>query len=146
MFNNIGGKIKALAQVVCWIGIIASVMIGFAYMTIGDEETTIGFFIMILGSLLSWVGSFMTYGFGQLIENSDILVSQNMQLQMGNSGMYRTDKRQWICNRCKNIVYGEICPTCNKDKLDTINKWKQDGLITEEEYYQKLETIKNEQR
>ena len=29
MFDNIGGKIKGLAKTVCWIGIGASVFIGF---------------------------------------------------------------------------------------------------------------------
>ena len=29
MFDNIGGKIKAVAKVICWIGIITSIIIGF---------------------------------------------------------------------------------------------------------------------
>ena len=28
MFNNIGGKIKALAKVMCWIGIVMTVLSG----------------------------------------------------------------------------------------------------------------------
>ena len=29
-----------------------------------------GILIFIVGSLLSWIGSFFTYGFGELVENS----------------------------------------------------------------------------
>lgn len=73
MFDNIGGKIKTLAQVVTWIGIIASVISGFAIMSI-DEEIFVGLIVMIFGALMSWVSSFVLYGFGQLVENSDKLV------------------------------------------------------------------------
>ena len=71
MFENIGGKIKTLAKVVCWIGIVASVILGL----LSRNAITALLFIGI-GSLGSWIGSFMTYGLGQLIENTDILVKQ----------------------------------------------------------------------
>ena len=74
MFDNIGGKIKTLAQVVCWIGIICSVISGIVMMANGDELAFLGFMIMVIGSLVSWVSSFTLYGFGQLIENTDQLV------------------------------------------------------------------------
>ena len=68
MFDNIGGKIKAVAKVICWIGIIASIIIGFI-MLVQDEDTAFaGLLTMVLGSLGSWIGSFITYGFGQLVE------------------------------------------------------------------------------
>jgi len=74
MFDNIGGKIKTLAKVVCWIGIIVSVILGL----LSRNAITALLFIGI-GSLGSWIGSFMTYGFGQLIENTDILVRQGQE-------------------------------------------------------------------
>ena len=37
MFTNIGGKIKALAKVVCWIGIILSVIFGIISIVTGNE-------------------------------------------------------------------------------------------------------------
>ena len=74
MFGNIGGKIKTLAQVVTWIGIIGSVICGFVLMGIDDDLIFTGFIIALFGSLSSWVSSFVLYGFGQLIENTDKLV------------------------------------------------------------------------
>ena len=53
MFDNIGGKIKTLAQVVCWIGIICAVIFGFLIMKNGGDSIFLGFIIMIIGSLIS---------------------------------------------------------------------------------------------
>lgn len=83
MFENIGRKIMMLAKVLCWIGIVGSVMCGGALVAVGitgfggvPAYTAIlgGFAVAALGALFSWIGSFFVYGFGRLIENSDILV------------------------------------------------------------------------
>ena len=69
MFANVGGKIKAVAQVLTWIGIIGSVIGGLSMM---NANFIIGILTAVVGSLLSWVGSLALYGFGELVENSDI--------------------------------------------------------------------------
>ncbi|MBE7024712.1 MAG: hypothetical protein E7408_01485 [Ruminococcaceae bacterium] len=74
MFDNIGGKIKAMSQIITWVGIIVSVVFGIVLMSIDEDMIFIGLMAMIFGSLFSWVSSFILYGFGQLVENSDILV------------------------------------------------------------------------
>ena len=103
MFKNIGGKIKKFAKVVCWLGIIASVIGGAAIALLGVTagsaitgaanlygDITVsmtaangsgvsaivsGVMLAVVGSLVSWVGSFMTYGFGELIDNSAKMVA-----------------------------------------------------------------------
>ncbi len=74
MFDNIGGKIKALAQVVCWIGIIFSFIGGIAVMLSDVDLFFLSFVIIVVGAISSWVSSFVLYGFGQLIDNTDELV------------------------------------------------------------------------
>lgn len=99
MFSNIGGKIKVLAKVLCWIGIIASIVIGLllingnalmsmlfrtldvegdlpdiAAVAVGSAGIISGVSTIIIGSLLSWVNSFVLYGFGELVANSSELV------------------------------------------------------------------------
>ena len=151
MFNNIGSKIKTLAQVVCWLGIVICVIVGIVLMSQDEETVGIGLVVMIFGSLFSWIGSFMTYGFGQLIENSDILVSQNKNAPTyttpTNSVVSNnTSVHQWRCETCGKMITDEFCPVCDKElieKMNTLEKWKKDGLITEEEYQQKMENIKN---
>ena len=72
MFDNIGGKIKSLASAIAWIGIIISILSGIVLFF--SEGFLIAILVAALGSLSAWIGSFMQYGFGQLIENSDYLV------------------------------------------------------------------------
>ena len=69
MYANIGGKIKTLASVLCWAGIIISCLFGLITLAFG------GIFIAAIGSLMSWISSFVLYGFGQIIENTDKLVT-----------------------------------------------------------------------
>lgn len=78
MFDNIGGKIKGLAEIITWIGIIASVVTGAAAIWINgeaDEGIIVGLLIMAFGSLLSWLMSFLLYGFGELIYKTSVIAS-----------------------------------------------------------------------
>ena len=87
MFSNIGSKIKKLASILCWVGIIASVIGGIVCFVIagqlgsygGGMMVLYGFLAIIVGSLLAWIGSFFTYGFGELIET-------NQQIRDGLAG------------------------------------------------------------
>ena len=88
MYRNVGDKIKIVAETICWLGIVGSVVYGF-YVMFNDIENAdvvllqilIGLGIMIVGSLSSWIGSFVLYGFGQLIENSDIIVEETVKIE-----------------------------------------------------------------
>lgn len=72
MFSNIGGKIKRLATAICAVGIGVSVLCGMIIIASG-AMLVMGFAILIGGSLLSWIGSFFAYGFGELIENTTVI-------------------------------------------------------------------------
>ena len=77
MFDNIGSKIKTLAKVICWIGILISVISGIVVIaSTGSTGVPVGILVIVLGALLSWIGSFVLYGFGQLIENSEEIKSK----------------------------------------------------------------------
>ncbi len=75
MFKNIGSKIKTLSKVVCWLGIITSVLLGvltiiaaFSEGNVDISEIVMGVIYIIGGSIASWLGSFFTYGFGEIID------------------------------------------------------------------------------
>ena len=65
MFENIDGKIKSLSIVSSIIGIVGSI---FGGIIICFTDMGIGIALMVLGPILSWVSSFVLYGFGVLIE------------------------------------------------------------------------------
>ena len=69
MFNNIGGKIKGLAEIVCGVGSV--VCVAFGIMLVVDGAHVTGLLYALLGPLLCWIGCFTLYGFGHLIDNND---------------------------------------------------------------------------
>ena len=95
MFKNIGGKIKGLAKFFCWLGIVVSVIIGVTmivgaimggpkpsygrFTTTNSAMIVAGVLVIVFGSLLSWVGSFALYGFGELVDNSRKLVESKKE-------------------------------------------------------------------
>lgn len=83
MYKNIGSKIMTLAKVICVIGIFSSVSIGLICMLIplilgvvSPVLIVYGILIPVFGSLLSWLNTLLLYGFGRLIENSDIIAGR----------------------------------------------------------------------
>jgi len=78
MFESIGKKIMSLAKIVAWIGIIASVVIGTVQISVDETFIFSGIIVILMGSLVSWLSSFLLYGFGKLIDNTDILVAASI--------------------------------------------------------------------
>lgn len=117
MFDNIGEKIKTVAKVNCWIGIIAYAIIGIILLAENNNEL-IGFSILILGPLFSWISSFITYGFGQLVENSDKL------LELHSNEIYVSTQDN------------------NEPKVLQLKLLQEKGLISEEELKNKLKEIR----
>ena len=113
MFSNIGGKIKKLAVILCILGIIGSVtyaIICFTNSSRYQDLTLYGILILVGGCLLSWIGSFFTYGFGELIERT---VSIDEQLAHGGG-------------------------KGGRNRADTLRQMRDEGLLTEEEYRERL--------
>jgi len=86
MWDNIGEKIKLLAKVIAWVGIISSVIGGISLISQGFDINQssrsgrggelfiyLGTASLIGGSIISWISSFFMYGFGELIEKTSII-------------------------------------------------------------------------
>ncbi len=93
MFQNIGKKIKTLAKVLCWIGIIGSIIGGVIMVVSGaalmDNDAASGaaaimsgVLTAVLGALFSWIGSFMMLGFGEIVEKVNE-IAENTKPQYG---------------------------------------------------------------
>ena len=110
MFRNIGKKIKILAVVCTIIGIIASVIVGVILLSQG---IMMGLAVIVGGIIVFWIGSWYTYAFGELVDNSAIIAAA----VKGSGG---SSKQQ---------------------RLEQLNKLKADGIITEQEYQDKLKEL-----
>jgi hypothetical protein len=79
MFERIGAKIKLLAKIYCYVGMGISILIGLGFIYLGATNNIagsvlIGFLCLMAGPVVAWVSSWLLYGFGTLIDNSDLLV------------------------------------------------------------------------
>lgn len=95
---------------------------------------TIGLIVLIVGSLLSWASSFIIYGFGQLIENTDIIAGRNKS----------SDSKNVSSNQQNGgtISVKPSATNANSSKISTLNDLRKKGLITEEEYNRKMGELK----
>ncbi|MBQ8536343.1 MAG: hypothetical protein IJ461_02935 [Clostridia bacterium] len=124
MFENVGGKIKGVAKFMTWFCIFAFVLGGIGLLAAGRNGTVPGVVMLIVGPLVSWVSGLFLYGFGQLIENTDPMANQ----QPAAPGR-RSSRRAAAQDQHR------------EQTLRTMDQWLAEGLITEEEYQQKLDQM-----
>ena len=118
MFDNVGSKIKGLASFFCWGGIIASIIGGIILIGLDEDLIFAGIAVIVIGSLLSWISSFVLYGFGELVANSAIIAGK------------RADDSVQHPNT--------VAPQDKNEKIAALNNLKAKGLISEDEYNKKI--------
>ena len=119
---NIGGKIKTLASVIAWLGIVGSIIIGIILMATAEELIFAGIISDIVGSISSWIGSFLLYGFGELVENSGIIAQKtNVTLPKSkdfNTVGYERTVNQTTQNKTESLhKWNGKCQMCDKDNV-----------------------------
>ena len=81
MFNNIGSKIKFLAIVLTVINMISFIILGFIFIFSGVAYAPLyGLIIIIVGCVVSWITSFVLYGYGELIDKTTETAKNSEQL------------------------------------------------------------------
>ncbi|MCI8388784.1 MAG: hypothetical protein HFE63_09995 [Clostridiales bacterium] len=139
MYKNVSGKIKVVAKVFAVIGIIISIIWGLIIFKSGlstnssysseFDGTKIaihGLLVGAVGSLLSWLASLTLYGFGELIEQT-CKISANLS----DAQNQRLDQ-----------IYGKNAAKKTAEiGKELLNQLYDDGMITENEYKQKIEEI-----
>lgn len=139
MYDNIGSKIKTVAKVVGFAGIVISILAGLLFLLVAFSEEKfsyfgIGILVAILGSIISWASTIALYGFGQIVENTDT-IAKHSKTQTGDLQYYgdminesisntkyqeaRPDKStvSRYCTNCEKIVTGNFCPYCGTPDL-----------------------------
>lgn len=132
MFKNIGEKIKKLAEIFTIIGIVCAVLSGIVVMSFGDGFVLIGFIVIALMSFLAWIGSFLLYGYGQLIDNTDKLV----KLHTGESDdqfAEAKDSTQTLNTDSEDKNLGK-CDICGKENIPVSYCTIKDDLGTRYRY------------
>lgn len=123
MFENIGGKLKILAKLLMAVAILGSVAAA-VYLTAKDLVPLPAAVAIVFGTpLVMWILCALLYGFGELIEKTTEIACNTRGTETPvplKTAAVQTSARQ---------------------KRDILEKWYVEGLITEDEYRQKLREI-----
>lgn len=68
MFDRIGEKIKSVAKVIFWFGVVVGLIVAYFIGEAGHSYVAI--FVFLVSFLISWLGTYLLYGFGELVDNS----------------------------------------------------------------------------
>lgn len=135
MLDQAGYKLQIGAKVVFAAGILLSLAGCVAFIALhpfGYEVTApdvlIGLVILIAGFLFSWFSALFVYGFGQLVENSEIATSISVhnynRLQYDRkSADTETDGRSSVQHASQDGLYW-TCPNCG-----TVNTMEDEACI-----------------
>ena len=155
MYSNIGNKIKILAVVMCILGMIGSFIMSIQFFRFAEYEGTYalaGILVIVIGCLLSWASSFLLYGIGQLIQNSDMLVSMVGKLsgtpvpgsyQIPYQAPYQAPQVPYQAPQVpyqapQQAAYQAPVSNENAEMIQRLESWRAQGIITEEEYQQQM--------
>lgn len=124
MYDNIGEKIKGLAKFVAILGSIAMILLGIFLFAEDEDLIPLGLVVFFFGPVFSWILSWLTYGFGELIDKT-------------------CNIERCICKGSSERIYDKNPPKNPKTddesenkRLEKLELLRVQGLITEEEYQQ----------
>ena len=109
MWENVGGKLQTFAKIICWLGIIGSVILAIALWSQNSRYRStilLGFVYLIAGGLGSWLSSLAMYGLGLVVEHVECGGSIRRSYSSGNStdaesSSYLSSGNYWVCPKCK---------------------------------------------
>ena len=145
VINNVGEKIKGAAAVICFLGIITAIMVGFSLMITKEDGIIFGIIVLLSGIFSSWVLFIILYGFGQLIENSQAIRDKTEAFAEENCSSQTFYKKRVTRNDQVNSYDAQITDDIvNKmvaKKIEELTKQFKDGKITKEEYQQQIQEL-----
>lgn len=124
-YDDIGKKIKNLAKAIFIFEAISSIIVGLYFLF--SDIFIFGFVVIFLGPVVAYILSWLTYGFGELITNSEIIaqaLSKDTQIQSDlhsenisqSTAPHASLKNSWRCPHCETInpLGQHKCKNCGK--------------------------------
>lgn len=140
--TNLGATLKIIAK---WIFLVTSAVevsggtIGALFcLAEGDEELILVALGILAGTAFLVLMNYVTYlllaGFGQLVENSDIMVGR---LEVSAESVTLKEHQ-----KTTNTPKEQVAMTPNEEKLRVLTEWVAQGLITPEEFDKMVNDMK----
>ena len=119
-FNDIGKKIKTFTRWACWIGIVLvwiAAFISFCIL-ISDEYLArlcwIPLLYAIVAPFVIWIGSWLTYAFGDMVDNIASLKKQFCTDTVEAVEKTATDDNKETEKAHAPVVKQIVCPNCSR--------------------------------
>lgn len=127
LYENIGGKIKNWAKWIFIVEVIAAVITGIALIVDDGDENLVGVLVMFVGPIVAWIGSWILYAFGELVEKTSENESNTKQIleklhnkqpkedliKKAAQKIEHTNVKR--CPYCGDIVKSDKCEMCGKE-------------------------------
>lgn len=143
MFHNIGSFIKDLAKTIFFADAVIALIIGIYLINCDEDLAFLGWMIILIGILAALVSTCLLYGFGQLVENSDIMVAeQKRKNEKYQQAIHERNikKQKQSYEKAKEAVEDPavdedefidiICPNCDHKLSYIKEQFQNDGNLT----------------
>jgi cytochrome b subunit of formate dehydrogenase len=129
LYENIGGKIKNWAKWIFIIEAIGAIITGFVLLFTDEYLILYGLLTLVCGPIVAWVGSWILYAFGELVEDVHAVRKKYYPIaeEQANREAEEKAKREakelaqkkaqtFSCPKCSNTVnYGDVsCGSCGQ--------------------------------
>lgn len=134
LYENIGGKIKSYAKWVFIIEAICAVITGIAMIATNDDMILYGILTLVLGPVIAWVGSWILYAFGQLVEDVHAMRNEEgteaeekakrekaLRLKREAEEKAKRKTASSFCNKCE--LCGKESDNLHRCKIDDTVGW-----------------------
>ena len=146
MYDNIGSKIKNLAKTLFIIEAILGFLAGIIILAADDDEFNIivGLILMIAVPLISWISSWLLYGFGELIEKTCEVayntnsIDKKVAKLASNANNDERNSFNFSNNTAKAEKKAEAFTNTDYERIAKLGRLRAQGLISEEEYRQAI--------
>lgn len=152
IFRNIGHKLKMLAKIIFVIGILASIIIGIVMFIMAGTASkaflvggmlssvyiTIGFVVIIFGTLISIISSFCFYGLGEAADINTHSINKEVISQKHNnekvSGLSAKKEINNNIEKVSNNYSVDFEEENESDYIANLNQMLLNGQISKEEF------------
>lgn len=133
MYSNIGGKIKALAVGTFIVETVAWIFYALILAAEDPDMILLSFLMILFGPIVAWISTWLLYGFGELIDKATEIAENTLPPKEPASAP----------SVARTAVAKPAAPAARtadekQARIDSLEKLREQGLITEEEYQQAL--------
>jgi len=137
LYENIGGKIKSWAKWIFIVEAIGAIITGVVLMATDEDLIVYGLLTSVCGPIIAWVGSWILYAFGELVEktadnenntrqilkklnekSTDASITFIKNKEYGNKTIntpQTASTHKWLCDGCKKMRAQTPCEHCGKE-------------------------------